>query len=418
MISEPREVEEKDLDEQQLAVIAAVTRPSDDPDAVLIAVLTGGPGTGKSTLSRYVMEGWARLYGRDRILALSPTGKAARRFTEATKGWDAFTVHKALWQWDLAAAGGPSGSLPPPEELDAVIVDESSMVDTFLAARLLDALPASTRVLFVGDADQLPSVGPGAFFRDLIESGLVPTFRITEVYRQSRHSWIGENAARIKNGVRPVHQEASIDYKEILHDEHDHLVEAVKGIVLEHPEAQVLVPTWKTKIGATRLNEIVRDTVNPAKGRSPWVAGSIGFLEGDRVIHKKNNYELGVMNGEVGTVVGTQKVDREEVLIVDYGAGRVLYPRDVAMAQLKLAFALTVHSSQGSEYDKVILVVHSSHTFLLSRQIFYTGLTRAKKMVWVVGNEAGIHTAVTNKMVRERKTFLVRRLREAVSEGA
>lgn len=406
---------------EQIAAIRSITLPSKEADASKIAVLTGGPGTGKSTVSYEVVRRWERLYGSRCVVALSPTGKAARRFEEVT-GWPAYTIHRALIKWErtegdfddsyleeVKEADPSERGLPDLWDVRALLIDESSMVDIYLARRLMEVLPERTRILFVGDADQLPSVGPGAVFRDLIRSQIVPTTRLTQIYRQNVHSWISKNAARVLQGEMPVIDPDSIDYFHLPCEDHDAVTKAVRTLVMAHPAAQLMAPTKKNAIGTEALNTVVRDTVNPRNGRTYWRAGRMEFLVDDRVIHKKNNYKLGVMNGEIGLVL-----DAGEYLVVDYGDRIVEYDKQTAADQLRLAFALTIHSSQGSEYEEAIIIVHSSHSFLLSRALVYTALTRAKKKVWIVGDEKGMKRAIGRRFNYERKTFLVERLREGI----
>lgn len=371
--------------------------------------------THNTTIATEIMTRLATQYGRSAVRALSPTGKAARRFTEVT-GFQCHTIHKMVWSWEAKRGEGDSHDL---ENLRAVVVDEASMVDTYLAERLLALLPPTVeRVLFVGDANQLPSVGPGCFLRDLMVCGKVPTWKLTKIWRQSEHSWIRVNADKINRGERPIAEPESEDYFEHICDSAEQVREVVRTLVAANPQAQVLVPMRRFGIGAQALNDLVRDTVNPAKGRPGWKAGEVEYHRGDRVIHKVNNYQLGVANGEVGVCTSlekfqTSKGETDHMLVVDYGDRHVVYNRPTAAKELRLAYALTIHSSQGSEYEDVIAVVHSSAAYLLCRELFYTAVSRAKKRLWVVGDERGIQMAVKRVSSDQRVTMLVQRIQEA-----
>lgn len=388
--------------EQKKAIDAATSLHRGDS----VMALIGGPGTGKTTITTQIMEGAVRNYGVPGVLAMAPTGKASRRFAEVT-GFGCSTIHRNVLAWERGQGAPPT--------LRMVVIDEASMVDEELFLRVLHLLPSGIqRILLVGDSEQLPSVGAGSVLRDIISSECLPIFRLNHVYRQSEHSWIRENARRINIGQRPFVEDESEDYFEILEDDPEKAVEQVRELAIANPKAQVLVPTYKGPLGATNLNEVVREAVNPSNGRAGWKAGKKVFRRHDRVIHKVNNYDLDVMNGEVGTAVGLVKnQDDDHDMLVDYEGRRVQYPRDVAADELKLAFALTVHSSQGSEYEDAIVICHSTHAFLLSRPLFYTAVTRARKRVWIVGNDKGIRLAVKKNDPRDRKTLLTERIKEA-----
>jgi exodeoxyribonuclease V alpha subunit len=415
---------------EQQAVVDRVLAAPGSSLAAKIAAVTGPPGSGKTTLSKGIMGGCARLFGQGSAMALSPTGKAARRFTEVT-GHPCATIHRALIAWERAAKAaddpGATGNaewnapegIVPRGALRAVLVDEASMVDMQLMLRLMRALPPWTeRIVLVGDADQLPSVGAGCVLRDLMASGRVPTFRLTQIYRQDDRSWIRVNTQRINRGERPVADPQAIDYFERLHeDDAGAAIDSVVALAKERPGAQVLTPTNRGALGAENLNRLVREAVNPAAGRTGWKAGDIEFLRGDRVIQIKNNYDLDVFNGETAVVVGPipDPNGGDDLLAVDFDGRKVLYDMETAAEGLRLAFALTVHKAQGGEADDVVVVLHSSHSFLLSRQLAYVALSRARKRAWIVGDEKGVQRAVRNNQTMERRTRLAERIREAFS---
>lgn len=415
---------------EQQAVIDRVLAPPNSSLATKIAAITGPPGSGKTTLSEGIMGGWTRMFGRSSSMALSPTGKAARRFKEVT-GHPCATIHRALVAWEKAAKaliddpsssknaewGSPS-DIVPRGSLRAVLIDEASMVDMQLMLRLMQALPPWTeRIVLVGDSDQLPSVGAGCVLRDVMASGYIPTFRLTRIYRQDDDSWIRVNTQRINQGERPIADPNAIDWFESICEDALSAVDQVVALAKEHPNAQVLTPTHRGPLGAENLNRLVREAVNPIANRTGWTAGETTFFRGDRVVHKKNNYGLGpsgVFNGETALVVGpVPSNDDDDRLAVDYGyEEKVLYDRETAAKELRLAFALTVHSFQGSETTEAIIVVHSSHSFLLNRQILYTAASRAREKLWIVGNEKGIVRAVKHSQTVQRRTRLTERLRE------
>lgn len=409
-----------------------LTRIEPDGEAECVCISVNGQAqayltnglivTHNTTLSKAIMGGFSRLFGPGSAMALSPTGKAARRFTEVT-GHPCATIHRALAPWEKDAEKTDEGDtsyafrspldIVPRGALRAILVDESSMVDMRLFLRLMKNIPPwLERIVFVGDADQLPSVGAGCVFRDLMTSGHVPTFKLTHVYRQDEHSWIRHNTININNGQRPVVDPEATDYFEHLYETVPECVDRVVALAKEHPEAQVLTPTNRGVLGATNLNQVVREAINPRGERRGWQAGELTFFRNDRVIQIKNNYELDVMNGETGVAVGIVLDGDHEKMAVDFGGRKVLYDQEQA-EQLRLAFALTIHKAQGSESPGIITVIHSSHTFLLNRQLFYVALSRARERAWVVGDDTGIKRAVKMSQTSQRKTRLAERIREA-----
>lgn len=367
-----------------------------------VCVITGGPGTGKSTTLRYLLD---KLDDRGSSYALAaPTGKAARRMAEATHR-QAQTVHRLLG-WTFK---GWTHNKFNPLDVDVVIIDESSMLDVELAAAVVEALRPSARVIFVGDAQQLPSVGPGRVLADLVESDAVPVARLEHVHRAAAESWVCTNAPRVLRG-EPLELGQRHDFRFYDAESAEDAAALVRRIVCE-PEyqgAQVLAPQRPGACGVELLNLQLQSTLNPPRenNANEWKIGERILRLGDRVIHTQNNYTLGVFNGEVGDVAGVDP----QTLVVDYGDRVVDYTRDQASA-LELAYALTVHKSQGSEFAWVVCVVHSAHTYMLTRQLFYTAITRAKKGVVLVGNQQGIRAACSAKSPPKRNTTLVARMR-------
>ena len=372
--------------------------------AVPFGIITGGPGTGKSTCLRAALD---RMDAAHETYALaSPTGKAAKRMAEATNR-NAQTIHRLLgwtpYGWSYHAG------FPLP--YDAIFIDESSMVDVELADALVQALDPRTRLILVGDANQLPSVGPGRVLADLVESDIVPTARLTHVHRAAAQSWICRNAPRVLTG-EDLELETTLDFRFFEVDDADDAARVITDIVTtpEYRGAQVLTPQRSTACGVEALNTALQARLNPACDRAAeWKVGDRVLRVGDRVIHTVNNYKLGVFNGEVGDVLGVEGAE----LVVDFGDRYVGYGKGDAL-DLQLAYALTVHKSQGSEFPWVVCVVHSAHTFMLTRQLFYTAITRAKEGVILVGNRKGLAVAMSEKNPPKRNTALVARMRECV----
>jgi len=294
---------------------------------------------------------------------------------------------------------------------DAVIIDEASMVDVALFSALLDAIDETqTRLILVGDANQLPSVGPGAILSDLVRSDLVPCARLTTVHRSAAESWICTSAPRILEG-EALDLKARADFAFESCDVALNVPELCARAYEKHRVAgvQILVPQKTGKAGADAINVSLQARFNPhAKGAPQWGHGSNLLRAGDPVIHTQNNYQLGVFNGECGTVVS---IDAES-LLVQYPDRtlRVRYSKADARA-LRLAYALTIHKSQGSEWPWVIVVAHSTHSYMLTRQLLYTAITRGKAGVCIVGNEQGIAHALKTKKDSARNTALCDRIR-------
>jgi exodeoxyribonuclease V alpha subunit len=409
--AQERRVGEVQLSAQQAAAAAKALE-----DKVL--VITGGPGVGKTTVTKAIVD--IHEASGCRVELASPTGRAAKRLSEMTRR-PARTIHRLLeldpetWRFRRDENN--------PLLADLVIVDEASMLDLLLARHLLAAVPEGARLVLVGDADQLPSVGPGLVLRDLIGSGRVPVARLTEIFRQEEESGIVVNAHRVNQGMMPRFARGAgleEDCCFLVEDDPEAIVERVKRLVetdlralgFDPREIQVLSPMNKRALGTARLNQVLQSALNPPRpGRAELKRGEKVLREGDRVIQTVNNYKKDVFNGDVGRLL---TVDREnqELVVVFPEQPRVSYDLD-ELDQLELAYALSVHKSQGSEYPAVIIICHSSQYVMLQRNLLYTALTRAQKKAVLIGNRPALWRAVRN----DQETRRYSRLRALVAGG-
>lgn len=374
-------------------------------------IVTGGPGTGKTTCLRNALDQLDASQQKYELAA--PTGKAAKRVHEAT-GREARTVHRLL---EFHPNDGWRRNRHAPIEADVVVIDESSMIDVELGAALFDAIGPGTRLVLVGDADQLPPVGPGRVFGDLVESGEVPVARLTTLHRSAQESWIARNAPAVLQGAMPDLQRRA-DFRFYAIEEPEHVLPKVCELIAKiipreiDADAQVLIPQRPGVAGVEAANKLLQHALNPRKADDTYLQRgkadkSWELRIGDRVIQTKNNYTLGVFNGEVGDVL---EVSKAGVVIQYLDRGAITYSLEQAGA-LHLAYALTVHRAQGSEFPWAVVVCHSTHTFILSRQLLYTAITRGKQGVILVGNEKGIRAALSEKRPPKRNTALIERMR-------
>ncbi|HVO30476.1 MAG TPA: AAA family ATPase, partial [bacterium] len=374
-----------------------------------VVVITGGPGTGKTT----VVDAICRVVRarHERVMLAAPTGRAAKRLAEAT-GLEAKTVHRAL-EFDPKGGGFIRGR-ETPLETDVLVVDECSMVDLPLFTSILDAVPDGARLVMVGDADQLPSVGPGNVLRDVIASGVVPVVRLKEIFRQAARSGIVTNAHRVNEGEIPSLEAA--DFFVVGREEPEAAVEAVCEMVAERipqkfgldpiRDVQVLAPMNRGVAGTANLNLALQARLNP-NGREVQI-GPRRFRLGDRVLQMRNDYDKEVYNGDLGRVVAND----DEGIEVEIDGRRVRYDASDS-DDLTLAYATTIHRSQGSEYPAVVVPLLTQHFVMLQRNLLYTAITRGKKLVVLVGSKRAIAMAVKNDEGSARWTKLAQRLREA-----
>ncbi len=377
-----------------------------------LLVITGGPGTGKTTLVRAVVQILTRK-GR-RLARAAPTGRAAKRLGQAT-GAEAMTIHRLL-EFD-PRTGVFQRRRQYPLEADTVVIDEASMLDCQLTWALLEAVPDTAEVILVGDVDQLPSVGPGRVLADLIKSGRLPVVELTRVFRQAAESSIVRNAHRIRQGELPelTQQDRGSDFFFINRKEPDEIVRTLEHLVTERipgsfgfdPRAQIqiLTPMRRGLLGTENLNRMLQELLNP--GGAPIEEAGGRLRTGDRVMQIRNNYDLEVFNGDIGRIAGSNKASGS--VQVDFDQHRVDY-EPTALDQLTLAYACSVHKSQGSEYPCVILPVHTQHYILLQRNLLYTAVTRGQRLVVLVGDPRALAVAVRNAKPQERYTRLAYRL--------
>ena len=394
-----------------------------------ICLLTGGPGTGKTTTLDGILDVFDRMGLEARLAA--PTGRAAKRLTELT-GREAATIHRLL----EAQFDPESGAMvfvhdeDDPLDADALVVDEGSMVDLSLMQSLLRALPEGCRLVLVGDPDQLPSVGPGNVFSDLIRSGTVPTVRLTEIFRQARESLIVMNAHAVNQGQMPDLRQKDRDFfflrRRTARDVADTVCDLCArrlpvNLGIPPAEIQVLSPTRRQEAGTGNLNRRLQAVLNPpAPDKREKPHGDFLFREGDRVMQIRNNYDIlwkksgqagaGVFNGDLGVI---QAIDHaEETLTVAFDDDKVAQYGFDMLSELELAYAMTVHKSQGSEYRAVILAVWQGSPYLLTRSILYTAITRARQLLILVGSEDVIAAMTANDRQQRRYSGLKLRLQK------
>jgi exodeoxyribonuclease V alpha subunit len=379
-----------------------------------IMVITGGPGTGKTTIIQALLKIFSRLGVK--ILLTAPTGRAAKKMSETT-GFEAKTIHRLL-EYSLQK-GGFQRNEDRPLDVDLLVVDEVSMVDTILMHYLLKAVPPGATLILVGDVNQLPSVGAGNVLKDIIDSGAVPVVTLNEIFRQARESLIVVNAHKINQGAMPlVHAEGQGDEDFFFVEQED--PEKALHIILELvssriprrfgfdpvKDLQVLTPMHKGVVGAGNLNTALQEALNP--GEATLVRGQSSFRVNDKVMQIRNNYDKEVFNGDIGTIARIDPELRELVISFD---GRNIPYDFLDLDEVVLAYAISVHKSQGSEYPAVVIPVMPQHYMLLQRNLIYTAVTRGKHLVVLVGSKKALGMAIQNDKTERRYTRLQQRLR-------
>lgn len=394
--------------EQRNAVKTALTNG--------LSIITGGPGTGKTMIQRAILDIYRRQNPDKKICCCAPTGRAARRMTQATE-FGASTIHRAL-----GLMADEDGAYDEPKELDAdlLLVDEVSMLDVYLAGSLLGAVKKGAQVVFIGDADQLPSVGPGAVLSEMIASECVPVIRLDKVFRQSSGSRIATNAKLIRHGnlgleygddfcfidSPDITESAELLIELFLRETEKH---GVDNVALLSPFRQ------KTETGVNALNTYLQSKINPPSSTKNEVeCGKRLFRVGDKVMQTKNHED--VNNGDIGYVTEIYGYGNDKTLYVDFGDGRIKEYEGSDLDRLDLGYASTVHKSQGSEYKSVIINLQSAHSVMLTRPLIYTAITRGKERVIIVGERKALCTAIKRTDTEKRGTCLAERIKENIKK--
>jgi len=378
-----------------------------------VMVLTGGPGTGKTTTLKGIIE-VMEACDVGKVLLAAPTGRAAKRMSEATER-EAKTIHRLL---EFSFKTGFGRDEENPLDGSLLIVDESSMIDQMLMNSMLKAMPSHMRLVLVGDIDQLPSVGAGNVFKDVIDSGCIPVVRLTEIFRQSAESRIIRNAHLVNHGRMPeIRNSRDSDFFFFEAKDDEQAAQLVTDLATRRipnntryrfEDIQVLSPMrQRSSSGCENLNKLIQAVVNPTGESITY--GAYTFRAKDRVMQMKNNYDFEVFNGDVGFIHHLSTEDK--MLFVDYDEHAAIY-KEIDLDDLTLAYATTIHKSQGSEYPVVIIVMMPSASIMLQRNLLYTAITRAKSLCIVVGSRKSIWRCVTNAFVQPRNTLLCQRIRD------
>ena len=373
-----------------------------------IMVITGGPGTGKTTIINAIIKIFSKL--KVKTLLAAPTGRAAKRMSEAT-GYEAKTIHRLL-EYSFVK-GGFQKNEEKPLSCDLLILDEVSMIDTILMHHLTKAIPTFATVILVGDVNQLPSVGAGNVLNDIIASGVTPVVELKEIFRQARESRIIVNAHQINNGILPTFEDdvPGNDFFFIQQEDPEKVLEIILELTKERipkrfgldpvDDIQVLTPMHKGVVGAENLNMELQKSLNPAQVEI--IRGSRNFRVNDKVMQIRNNYDKEVFNGDIGRIVGIRPDENEITVLFD---GRNVIYEFYELDELVLAYAVSVHKSQGSEYPAVVIPVLTQHYILLQRNLIYTAITRGRNLVVMVGTRKALAMGVNNDKTQKRFTHL------------
>lgn len=390
--------------EQRTAITTALQSP--------ISVITGGPGTGKTSIQKAILDIYRRQNPGGRIVCCAPTGRAARRMEQST-GHPASTVHKAL-----GLIAGDDGQYGEPESFDAdlVLIDEVSMLDIYLAKHVLRSVPKGCQLVLIGDADQLPSVGPGAVLSEIIKSDVIPVVRLDRVHRQNAGSRIATNAKLIRHGNLSL--EYGTDFQFLDSSSIAESAEKIEKLYLQEiakygvDNVALLSPyRQKTETGVAALNERIRKDVNPQDPTKGEITlGKKTFRTGDKVMQIKNHED--VNNGDIGYITDISGIGNDAVVCIDFGDGRNVEYDASELNMLDLGYASTIHKSQGSEYQSVIINLQCAHSIMLVRPLIYTAITRGKKQVIIVGERRALCIAIKKQDTEKRGTQLAERLKE------
>jgi exodeoxyribonuclease V alpha subunit len=415
---------------REFSVKSEITLAPKQQEAVInclkygMMVITGGPGTGKTTIIKAIIQLFNE--AKMRVLLAAPTGRAAKRLAETT-GQEAKTIHRLLGYGNDSKNGGRfQHNEKEPLAAEVLIIDEFSMVDLPLFYNLLKAINPGTRLIMVGDVDQLPSVGPGSVLRDLIQSQCIPTVRLNVIFRQAEKSLIVSNAHKINRGEFPYLSTAK-DFFFIPKEDPEQIVQTISDLIKNRiskylqcdplEDIQVLSPMRRTVTGVENLNHNLQNALNPPQtGKGELKVGANVFRVGDKVMQLKNDYQKLVFNGDIGRVGAIDSEERSlSVVFQDVDGERTISYETEELDQLVLAYAISVHKSQGNEYPVVIMPVTTQHFLMLQRNLLYTAVTRAKKMVVIIGTKKAIAIAVKNNRIEERHSLLPQRIRAALA---
>ena len=377
-----------------------------------IMVITGGPGTGKTTIINAILKIFTRL--KVRTMLAAPTGRAAKRMSETT-GHDAMTIHRLL-EYSFVK-GGFQKNEEKPLNCDLLIVDEASMIDTILMHHLLKAIPSTATFILVGDVNQLPSVGAGNVLKDIITSKAIPIVELNEIFRQAKASRIIVNAHKINNGILPTleNEVPGSDFYFIQQEDPEKVLEIILELTNTRiprrfgfdpiDDIQVLTPMHKGVVGAGNLNRELQKTLNPVQ--DGVTRGDLSFRVNDKVMQIKNNYDKEVFNGDIGRIVGIRPDDHEVIIAFD---GRNVNYDLSELDEIVLAYAVSVHKSQGSEYPAIVIPILTQHYILLQRNLIYTAVTRGRELVVMIGTKKALAMGVNNDKTQKRYTYLRHRL--------
>jgi exodeoxyribonuclease V alpha subunit len=384
-----------------------------------ILVITGGPGTGKTTIIKAIVELYIKLNSitvekaNEEMALLAPTGRAAKRITETT-GVNAMTIHKFLkWNKETNDFGINEFNKAT---VKFIIIDEVSMIDNILLSHLFEGLPTNIKMILVGDHNQLPSVGPGEVLKDLINSNDIPVIELNALYRQKESSYIVTLAHNIKDGIIPDNYNIKKDDYNFIEtrssDITDIVIQLCKKAIekgYSYKEIQVLIPMYKGVNGIDAMNIMLQDVFNPFNGTNTFTHNNVTYRIGDKVLQTKNNNDLNISNGDIGTIENIIQSDSEYTILIDFN-DEIFEYTPAYFDDIRLGYAISIHKAQGSEFDIVILPMDLAYNRMLYRKLIYTGVTRAKKSLMIVGSIEAFKKAIVNQREEKRKTSLSKRL--------